>query len=153
MNKPYNLFWWLIMLEAAQPRITSLLHTMQSMSRVPSMKCMLFSFCSLIVYPPLPQPERITVTSEDIPCLSEGEFLNDVIIDFYLKWVDWLNLKKYRSLIARMSKMISIITYNIRVSSREWKTSYPFLFFLTSWNLANEQATWNHTLGVNPFVI
>lgn len=47
----------------------------------------------LIVYPLPPQPGGITVTSEDIPCLAEGEFLNDVIIDFYLKFVFFEKLK------------------------------------------------------------
>lgn len=47
----------------------------------------------LIVYPPPPQPGGITVTSEDIPCLAPGEFLNDVIIDFYLKFLFFEKLK------------------------------------------------------------
>lgn len=43
-------------------------------------------FCyRLIVYPPPPAKGGISVTNEDLHCLSEGEFLNDVIIDFYLK--------------------------------------------------------------------
>ncbi|KAL9968511.1 hypothetical protein ACROYT_G020612 [Oculina patagonica] len=47
----------------------------------------------LIVYPPPPQPGGITVTTEDIGCLDSGEFLNDVIIDFYLKYVFFEKLK------------------------------------------------------------
>ncbi|OBS82738.1 hypothetical protein A6R68_23274, partial [Neotoma lepida] len=39
----------------------------------------------LIVYPPPPAKGGISVTNEDLHCLTEGEFLNDVIIDFYLK--------------------------------------------------------------------
>ncbi|KAI3366231.1 hypothetical protein L3Q82_010040, partial [Scortum barcoo] len=39
----------------------------------------------LIQYPAAPCKGRITVTKEDIACLGSGEFLNDVIIDFYLK--------------------------------------------------------------------
>lgn len=43
-------------------------------------------FCfRLIVYPPPPAKGGISVTNEDLHCLNEGEFLNDVIIDFYLK--------------------------------------------------------------------
>ncbi|XP_064629146.1 sentrin-specific protease 6-like isoform X2 [Lineus longissimus] len=41
----------------------------------------------LIVYPPPPATGAITVTNEDLFCLNEGEFLNDTIIDFYLKYV------------------------------------------------------------------
>lgn len=47
----------------------------------------------LFVYPPPPQPGGITVTSDDIRCLAEEEFLNDVIIDFYLKFVFYEKLK------------------------------------------------------------
>ncbi|XP_036074400.1 sentrin-specific protease 7 isoform X3 [Rousettus aegyptiacus] len=38
----------------------------------------------LIVYPPPPTKGGLGVTNEDLECLEEGEFLNDVIIDFYL---------------------------------------------------------------------
>ncbi|XP_031436669.1 sentrin-specific protease 6 isoform X2 [Clupea harengus] len=41
----------------------------------------------LLVYPPPPAKGGITVTNEDLRCLKEGEFLNDVIIDFYLKYL------------------------------------------------------------------
>ncbi|KAM4041794.1 sentrin-specific protease 6 isoform 2-T2 [Anomaloglossus baeobatrachus] len=41
----------------------------------------------LIVYPPPPAKGGISVTNEDLHCLTEGEFLNDVIIDFYLKYL------------------------------------------------------------------
>lgn len=39
----------------------------------------------LMVYPPPPAKGGISVTNEDLHCLNDGEFLNDVIIDFYLK--------------------------------------------------------------------
>lgn len=42
-------------------------------------------FSSLIVYPPPPAKGGLGVTREDLECLEYGEFLNDVIIDFYLK--------------------------------------------------------------------
>ncbi|XP_028255507.1 sentrin-specific protease 7-like isoform X1 [Parambassis ranga] len=41
----------------------------------------------LIQYPSAPCKGRITVTKEDLACLKDGEFLNDVIIDFYLKYL------------------------------------------------------------------
>lgn len=39
----------------------------------------------LIQFPPPPLKGGITVTMEDLQCLDSGHFLNDVIIDFYLK--------------------------------------------------------------------
>ncbi|KAM6945322.1 sentrin-specific protease 7b [Aplochiton taeniatus] len=41
----------------------------------------------LIQYPFAPCKGRIAVTTEDLDCLDSGEFLNDVIIDFYLKFL------------------------------------------------------------------
>ncbi|CAG07328.1 unnamed protein product, partial [Tetraodon nigroviridis] len=41
----------------------------------------------LIQFPPPPLKGGITVTMEDLQCLDSGEFLNDVIIDFYLKYL------------------------------------------------------------------
>uniref|UniRef100_A0A8C1XMP3 Si:dkey-100n23.3 n=1 Tax=Cyprinus carpio TaxID=7962 RepID=A0A8C1XMP3_CYPCA len=41
----------------------------------------------LIQFPPPPTKGAITVTTEDLECLDSGEFLNDVIIDFYLKYL------------------------------------------------------------------
>ncbi|XP_021323225.2 sentrin-specific protease 6 isoform X3 [Danio rerio] len=41
----------------------------------------------LLVYPPSPAKGGITVTEEDFYCLDEGEFLNDVIVDFYLRYL------------------------------------------------------------------
>ncbi|XP_034034780.1 sentrin-specific protease 7b isoform X2 [Thalassophryne amazonica] len=41
----------------------------------------------LIQYPAAPCKGRITVTKEDLACMDAGEFLNDVIIDFYLKYL------------------------------------------------------------------
>lgn len=39
------------------------------------------------MYPPPPAKGGMSVTNEDLHCLNDGEFLNDVIIDFYLKLV------------------------------------------------------------------
>ncbi|XP_025098063.1 sentrin-specific protease 6-like isoform X1 [Pomacea canaliculata] len=41
----------------------------------------------LLTYPPPPAKGGITITNEDLYCLNEGEFLNDVILDFYLKYL------------------------------------------------------------------
>lgn len=48
----------------------------------------------LMVYPPPPTTGGITVTNEDLHCLNDGEFLNDVIIDFYLKYLVLEKLKQ-----------------------------------------------------------
>ncbi|XP_063758184.1 sentrin-specific protease 6 isoform X2 [Eleginops maclovinus] len=48
----------------------------------------------LMVYPPPPAKGGISVTNEDLHCLTDGEFLNDVIIDFYLKYLVLEKLKK-----------------------------------------------------------
>ncbi|KAK6187615.1 hypothetical protein SNE40_005598 [Patella caerulea] len=41
----------------------------------------------LLTYPPPPAKGALTITNEDLYCLNDGEFLNDVIIDFYLKYL------------------------------------------------------------------
>ncbi|XP_004551449.3 sentrin-specific protease 7 isoform X1 [Maylandia zebra] len=41
----------------------------------------------LIQFPPPPMKGGITVTMEDLQCLDSGKYLNDVIIDFYLKYL------------------------------------------------------------------
>ncbi|XP_042629329.1 sentrin-specific protease 6-like [Cyprinus carpio] len=50
--------------------------------------------CRLVVYPPPPAKGGITITEEDLSCLEEGEFLNDVIIDFYLRYLVCEELEK-----------------------------------------------------------
>ncbi|RXG71988.1 hypothetical protein Avbf_01241 [Armadillidium vulgare] len=39
---------------------------------------------SLVVFPPPPQKGGIEITTDDYCCLEEEQFLNDVILDFYL---------------------------------------------------------------------
>lgn len=43
----------------------------------------------LCLYPPPPVEGGICVYADHAACLSEGEMLNDVIIDFYLKWMEY----------------------------------------------------------------
>ncbi|XP_053538793.1 sentrin-specific protease 6 isoform X5 [Ictalurus punctatus] len=42
---------------------------------------------ALVMYPPPPAKGGFSITTEDLCCLDEGEFLNDVIMDFYLKYL------------------------------------------------------------------
>ncbi|KAM9496402.1 sentrin-specific protease 6 isoform 4-T4 [Clarias gariepinus] len=69
----------------------------------------------LIVYPPPPAKGGISVTNEDLHCLNEGEFLNDVIIDFYLKYLFMEKLKKED---ASRSHVFSSFFYK-RLNQRE----------------------------------
>ncbi|KAK2179369.1 hypothetical protein NP493_494g02030 [Ridgeia piscesae] len=65
-------------------------------SRSPSPQHHIFSgpIIKLFTFPPAPATGGITVTNEDLFCLNEGEFLNDVIIDFYLKFIFIEHLSK-----------------------------------------------------------
>lgn len=60
--------------------------------------------CRLIQFPPPPLKGGITVTMEDLQCLDSGQFLNDVIIDFYLKCVTTFQTKglKFRVLVSNV---------------------------------------------------
>ncbi|XP_030060002.1 sentrin-specific protease 7 [Microcaecilia unicolor] len=62
----------------------------------------------LIVYPPPPTKGGLGVTIEDLDCLEPGEFLNDVIIDFYLKY---LLLEKIPKHLAERSHIFSSFFY------------------------------------------
>ncbi|XP_067239647.1 sentrin-specific protease 6 isoform X1 [Chanodichthys erythropterus] len=69
----------------------------------------------LLVYPPPPAKGGISVTNEDLHCLNDGEFLNDVIIDFYLKY---LFLEKLKKEDAHRSHVFSSFFYK-RLNQRE----------------------------------
>ncbi|XP_011686013.1 PREDICTED: ubiquitin-like-specific protease 2 isoform X2 [Wasmannia auropunctata] len=42
---------------------------------------------TITIYPPPPAKGGISINTEDYLCLAEDEFLNDVIVDFYLKYL------------------------------------------------------------------
>lgn len=46
-----------------------------------------FVIYRITVYPPPPAKGGIAINTEDYLCLGEDQFLNDVIIDFYLKYL------------------------------------------------------------------
>ncbi|KAM6957997.1 sentrin-specific protease 7b [Tautogolabrus adspersus] len=62
----------------------------------------------LIQYPAAPCKGRISVSKEDLACLGSGEFLNDVIIDFYLKY---LLLEGVGGAVAERSHIFSSFFY------------------------------------------
>ncbi|XP_072306778.1 sentrin-specific protease 7b [Eucyclogobius newberryi] len=62
----------------------------------------------LIQYPAAPSKGRISVSSDDLLCLNQGEFLNDVIIDFYLKY---LLLEGVGGTVAEKSHVFSSFFY------------------------------------------
>ncbi|XP_029965403.1 sentrin-specific protease 6 isoform X2 [Salarias fasciatus] len=72
----------------------------------------------LMVYPPPPAKGGISVTNEDLHCLNDGEFLNDVIIDFYLKY---LVLEKLKKEDAQRIHIFSSFFYK-RLNQRERRT-------------------------------
>ncbi|XP_023286451.1 uncharacterized protein LOC111673043 isoform X1 [Seriola lalandi dorsalis] len=61
----------------------------------------------LIQFPPPPLKGGITVTMEDLQCLDSGQFLNDVIIDFYLKYL----LQNVSAAVAERSHVFSSFFY------------------------------------------
>uniref|UniRef100_A0A673CVM5 Uncharacterized LOC115412102 n=1 Tax=Sphaeramia orbicularis TaxID=375764 RepID=A0A673CVM5_9TELE len=58
-------------------------------------------------FPPPPLKGGITVTMEDLQCLDSGQYLNDVIIDFYLKYL----LQNASEAVAERSHIFSSFFY------------------------------------------
>uniref|UniRef100_A0A3Q1G4V6 Si:dkey-100n23.3 n=1 Tax=Acanthochromis polyacanthus TaxID=80966 RepID=A0A3Q1G4V6_9TELE len=61
----------------------------------------------LIQFPPPPLKGGISVTMEDLQCLDSGQYLNDVIIDFYLKYL----LQNASAAVAERSHIFSSFFY------------------------------------------
>ncbi|KAK3537643.1 hypothetical protein QTP70_017033, partial [Hemibagrus guttatus] len=49
---------------------------------------------TLVIYPPPPAKGGFSITEEDFNCLNMGEYLNDVVMDFYLKYLVCEKLQK-----------------------------------------------------------
>ncbi|KAF7251135.1 Sentrin-specific protease 7 [Varanus komodoensis] len=79
---------------------------------------------NLIVYPPPPAKGGLGVTREDLECLEYGEFLNDVIIDFYLKY---LLLEKAPRELADRSHIFSSFFYKCLTRSEKNSEENPNL--------------------------
>ncbi|XP_051566432.1 sentrin-specific protease 6-like isoform X2 [Myxocyprinus asiaticus] len=79
----------------------------------------------LIQFPPPPSKGAITITTEDLECLDSGEFLNDVIIDFYLKYL--LVQKAPQASVARSHVFSSFFYKQLtrRDNANEDSTSTP----------------------------
>uniref|UniRef100_A0A3Q2CIY4 SUMO specific peptidase 6a n=1 Tax=Cyprinodon variegatus TaxID=28743 RepID=A0A3Q2CIY4_CYPVA len=90
----------------------------------------------LIVYPPPPAKGGISVTNEDLHCLNDGEFLNDVIIDFYL----YLVLEKLKKEDAHRIHVFSSFFYK-RLNQRE-RRSVPDTANLIQKKKHNRVKTW-----------
>ncbi|KPP79531.1 hypothetical protein Z043_100883, partial [Scleropages formosus] len=78
-----------------------------------------------ILFPPPPAKGGISVTTEDLECLDTGKFLNDVIIDFYFKY---LILERAPKEIAERSHVFSSFFYkrlNWKDSASKGVASYP----------------------------
>ncbi|KAG8587146.1 hypothetical protein GDO81_005587 [Engystomops pustulosus] len=80
----------------------------------------------LLVYPPPPTKGGLAVTTEDLECLEHGEFLNDVIIDFYLKY---LLLEKFPKSFAEKCHIFSSFFFRCLTrkdnASNDSKTEMP----------------------------
>ncbi|XP_035986305.1 sentrin-specific protease 6 isoform X1 [Fundulus heteroclitus] len=92
----------------------------------------------LMVYPPPPAKGGILVTNEDLHCLNDGEFLNDVIIDFYLKY---LVLEKLKKEDAQRIHVFSSFFYK-RLNQRERRTGPDTVNLTIQKKKHNRVKTW-----------
>ena len=74
-------------------------------------------FNRIVTYPPLPAKGGFCVTTDDYCCLAKGIYINDIIIDFYLKFLMVEEAKndqhRYHSFSTHFSKrLISSLKFN-----------------------------------------
>lgn len=61
--------------------------TSQSMIQTANSSALCLETKQLLIYPPPPAKGGITINVDDYICLGQDQFLNDAIIDFYLKYL------------------------------------------------------------------
>ncbi|NXF31798.1 SENP7 protease, partial [Nyctibius bracteatus] len=98
---------------------------------------------NLIVYPPPPAKGGLGVTREDLECLEYGEFLNDVIIDFYLKY---LLLEKAPKHLADRTHIFSSFFY--KCLTRTEKTSEGDLKVSAAQRRHRRVRTWTRHINI-----
>ncbi|NXQ82739.1 SENP7 protease, partial [Nyctibius grandis] len=98
---------------------------------------------NLIVYPPPPAKGGLGVTREDLECLEYGEFLNDVIIDFYLKY---LLLEKAPKHLADRTHVFSSFFY--KCLTRTEKTSEGDLKVSAAQRRHRRVRTWTRHINI-----
>ncbi|XP_041319777.1 sentrin-specific protease 7 isoform X2 [Pyrgilauda ruficollis] len=98
---------------------------------------------NLIVYPPPPAKGGLGVTREDLECLEYGEFLNDVIIDFYLKY---LLLEKAPKHVADRTHIFSSFFY--KCLTRTEKTSEGDVKVSAAQRRHRRVRTWTRNINI-----
>ncbi|NWW76294.1 SENP7 protease, partial [Climacteris rufus] len=98
---------------------------------------------NLIVYPPPPAKGGLGVTREDLECLEYGEFLNDVIIDFYLKY---LLLEKAPKHVADRTHIFSSFFY--KCLTRTEKSSEEDVKVSTAQRRHRRVKTWTRHINI-----
>ncbi|XP_068124538.1 sentrin-specific protease 7 isoform X2 [Hyperolius riggenbachi] len=98
----------------------------------------------LLVYPPPPTKGGLAVSSEDLECLEHGEFLNDVIIDFYLKY---LMLEKFPKEFAKRCHIFS--SFFFKCLTRKENSSSDVIAELPSAERRHQQVkTWTRHVDI-----